>query len=396
MFPQVTFTAGLGPSLTATRVRGRDVDTTEGSYEGIGVDDLSVVFLGELQVLQPLYTFGKISERRRATAFELAARRAQTDMTRAEVAFEVAQLYEGMLFARDSARFLEESERWVEHSIEHTRAEIERETSVTEDDLLRFQAAQGFVKLAFSQAEAGQAQAEAGLVAYLGFPRGTSLAPEESTLEPLPFSSAQKHALFALALKQRPELRALQAGTNAYRALADAEAAGSWPDVFALGFVNAAYTPGRDWAQSRFVVDPLNHFVPGALLGVRWTFTGSMAEDRAAERQAQASELFQTQRWVEAALPAEVTKALEDVRRARRDLLSSEITLKHTKRWLVRASADYSVGLGDARTVSEAATAALQLQLANYEARYRHNVALAALAKATGTLTSQGRFYPTR
>jgi hypothetical protein len=64
---------------------------------------------------------------------------------------------------------------------------------------------------------------------------------------------------------------------------------------------------------------------------------------------------------------------------------------------MVRASADYGIGLGDSRDVTEASTAYAQLRVAYFHAKLRHNVALAELARATGTLTSgAGHLYPTR
>jgi outer membrane protein TolC len=61
----------------------------------------------------------------------------------------------------------------------------------------------------------------------------------------------------------------------------------------------------------------------------------------------------------------------------------------------VQASADYAVGASDSRNVAEAAQAYVQMRVASFDARYRHNVALAELAKVTGGLdAAQNPFYP--
>jgi outer membrane protein TolC len=63
---------------------------------------------------------------------------------------------------------------------------------------------------------------------------------------------------------------------------------------------------------------------------------------------------------------------------------------------MVRASADYSIGLGDSREVTDAARAYVELRMSRMDAIRRHNLALAALGKATGTLQSGTTFYPAK
>jgi outer membrane protein len=397
-FPTVTLIAGAGPSLKAKLVPGTGALSTENAYGDIGWNDLSVAVGAQLEVLQPLYTFGKIDLRARAAEHELRARRAQTDMTRAELAVTVAQLYEGLLFARDSERFLSEIQRWLARSREAAQHELEQETGVREQDVLRLDAALGAVRLNLHHAGAARQQAEAALVAYLGMAPGATLEPREDALELLPRAEADRAGLVALAGQQRPELTALREASAAYLALADAEAAGNLPDFFARLFASAAYTPGRDLVGSRYIQDPLNGFYPGVFVGARWQLTGTMASERAHEHEAKARELDQTMRFARAGVPAEVVKAYEDVKRAALDAEAAEQTIAVAKRWSVLASADYSVGLGDIRELTDATQAFVQLRIAGIESRYRHNLALAELARATGSFqsASSNPFYPTR
>jgi outer membrane protein TolC len=395
-FPQVTLVGAVGPSLTAHLAPGTEIQSTRSSTE-LALRDVSVVVGAQLEVLQPLYTFGKISERQRATALELRARKAQTDMTRAEVAYQVAELYESHLFAQDAYNFFDETLHWLSRTIETTEREIDAGTGPTEQDLLRLRTAQGAARLAVNYASAAIAQSRAGLIAYLGLPPGTQLELLERELELLPQNSRQLGALIELARKTRPEFRGLDAGAGAFEALAEAEEADDLPDLFAMGYLSAAYTPGRDWLDSRFVVDPLNHVVPGVLVGARWRFTGPMAGQRGAEQRAKAAELDRLASWAFIAVPAEVNRAFENLERAKKDAAEAAKTTLLAKKWVVSASADYSVGLGDSRDVTEATTAYVQMRLADFDARFRHNVALAELAKVTGTLTdSNCPFYPTR
>ncbi len=395
--PIVSITAGTGPSLRASLVPGTAVESTENAYGDVGLSDLSVVVGGRVEIIQPLLTFGKIRHRLRASRFEVQARGAQTELKRDELLLEVAQLYESLLFARDVLRFLVESEHWLTRTIEDAERELAAGTGVTDQDVLMLQTALGAIRLGESQARAGRVTLNAALVAHLGYPSESVLEPTEGLLEPLPFRPREVSELIQMALRRRPELRGLSAGQAAFQALADAESAADYPDVFIVGFASGAYTPGRDLVDTRFATDPLNHFVPGLLLGARWTMQGSSADARALENRARARQLAHTELWARQALGADVTRALQELQRATRDIEETARASKVAKEWMVRASADYAIGLGDSRDVADASDSFVRLRVASFDARLRHNSALASLAKATGTIASgRQRLYPPR
>ena len=383
-WPEITVELGVGPSLRAELVPGSGVESTRSRYE-LSASDLSVVVGGRVNVVQPLYTFGKIDGFRSAAAHGVRAREAQARMTQAEVAIEAARLYETLLFARDAQRFFEELQNYVERSILSSEERLSTE-AVTEQDVLRLQTALAAVKLSLHYAQAGQEQARAGLVAYLGLPPATTFVVREDQLLPVRMVQTRAPQLVDQALRRRPELGALEQGALAYDALAAAERARDLPDLFVLGFASGAYTPGRDLVESRYVVDPLYHFEPGVLLGARWQIQGSMSKGRADQRRAQARELRELRSWASVGLPAQVIKAHADVERARRDIAETRTAVGRSKRWMVQANRDYLVGLSDSQSLVDAVRAYAELRAAELEATFRHNVAMAELAHATGSL----------
>lgn len=384
--PSLTAVLGTGPALRARLVPGTGAQSTEDMYGDVGLDDLSVVVGGRFELVQPLYTFGKIAERERAAEHELRARGFETDLARADVAFRVAEMYEGLLFARTAEAFFEETLHWLTRTLEDTRREARAGGSSTEQDVARLEASLAALRLGLHQAAAGKRQAEAGLIAYLAVPSGELPPSSAEGLEPLPVEPGEAHGLVGIALARRPELRALREGGAAYEALARAEAAGDWPDFFALAFASAAYTPGRDVADSRYVQDPFSGFYPGLLVGARWQLTWGMAGERAAEQRAFAKQLSALEAFARTGIPAEVTQAHEDVQRAKADWVETRRGIAFAKAWLVGAEADASVGLGPSSEVADAARAYVDLRVASFDAAFRHNVGLAALARATGTL----------
>lgn len=393
-WPIFTLDAGVGPSLQATLVPGTAIQSVQDQYNGFKTADLSAVFLGNLTLIQPIYTFGKISNRAEAARHGLRAREAQTRMQRSDVAFEVARIYEAYLLARDAERFFDETVHWLDSTLQGAQAKLAQNAGdVTERDVLRLQTGMSLASMGLHQAQAGKAQAQAGLIAYLGLPRNQDITVAEDELEAAGQISRDFAALVALANEKRPEIAALNEGQHALDSLASAESAGSAPDIFAMAFVSGAYTPGRDWIQTRFAIDPLNHFVPGAVLGLRWQFQGRMAAARAAEQTARGDVLRHLGRWADAGIPAEVRRAYEDVLRTSKDIDQGQEAIGKAKKWMVQASADYSVGLLDIREVSDAVGAYVAIRTAVLQARFDHNVAMAGLSRATGTLDSDSNLF---
>lgn len=392
-WPRISLSLGVVPSLRATLVEGSQVDSVESATD-YQLGDVRPGFTGELTIIQPLYTFGKIADRRRAAELGVGAHSAQARMRQADVAMEGAELYEKYLLARDLQRFLEETDHVLVRSIAATEERLAAKAAdVSQHDLLRLKTARGPLVAGLHQAEAGTRQAAAGLRAYFGLRDDAAIEPADLHLEPIPAGDLALAELVRRAYRDRPELVALAHGAAAFDALASAERAGYLPDVVALGFVSGAYTVDRDPVESRFVYDPARHLVPGIGLGLRWELWGDLAGARAAEQRAHAAELRHLESWARTALSADVTSAYEELERARADLPALATAYASAKEWVVRANADYAVGMADSVTLTSAVDAYVTNRLAELDAVYRFNVALARVSRAIGAASDGEALY---
>lgn len=399
-FPELSITAGIATGLQADLEKPPDhgVNSTRSAYDFSLTRDLSATFAVQAKLLQPLYTFGKIDRREEATDAAHDAAKARVEMKAADIALEAAKLYEAHLFARSALLFLEDSESFAQRSLEETEFRLqEGDPEIKVQDQLRLKTAVSLAKVGQAQARAAARQSLEGLRAYLLIPSSTEIIPAEDFIEPISSAPGPLERLVQQALEERPEIQALEHGIVAFHRLADAESAAYFPDIFLMGLISAAYTPGRDWVTSRFILDPMGHFLPMALLGARWTVQWDSAGRRADEVRAQAFRLTALLAWAKAGLPAEVNKAYQDAVHRRTALEELEEALPLTKQWTVRASADYGAGLGTSREITDAAEAYVRVKLSVLDAVYNLNVALAELAKATGALTTGvSELYPGR
>ena len=389
--PTLNVTVGV---LTSIAAENSDQDengvrSARAAYGDFNIDQLRPGFIGRLTAVQPLYTFGKIGLREKAAEAGLEAAKAQAEMGAADILIEVARIYEAHLYAKDVLLFVKDIEGVASRSIEETKARLEVGAfDVKPQDLLRLQTALGAARLVSHYASGVIDQTREGLRAYLGFPPGTKLEISEAFLDPVSMNPTAFEEMVAMARENRPELVALDRGIAAYDHLAAAERADYFPNIFALGYVSGAYTVDRDIPQSRFVVDPLGHFVAGALVGAQWTLEWDMAGHRADEVRAESFRLQNMLEWAETGVPAEGNRFHQEVQRARLDMKQLEETLPLTQEWVVRASADYSAGFDDSRGLTDAVQAFVVMKNNQLDAVYRLNINLAELAKATGTLAA--------
>src|SRR5262249_47788112 len=132
---------------------------------------------------------------------------------------------------------------------------------------------------------------------------------------------------------------------------------------------------------------------PWLAVGLRWEVQGYMADARAQEQRAHADVLMHLGQWAQAGIPAEVRLAYENVLRARKDVDTGSVAVGKAKQWMGQASSDYSIGFLDVRELSDAVEAYVSIRTSLIKAYFDHNVAMAALSKATGTLDGDSSMF---
>ncbi|MEO0814166.1 MAG: TolC family protein, partial [Myxococcota bacterium] len=336
--------------LTFTSLAAENSDNAEngvrsqtGAYRDFSLDQIRPGFSADGTAVLPLYTFGKIGLREKAAKAAERAGVAQVELTAGEVVFEAIDIYELYLLSHEIWLFLQDIKGIGERSVEDTRARLEvADPDTRRGDLLRLTTSLKLAETLENQVEAGMSQALEGLRAYLSIPADAKIEIVDDALLPITADPSGLEKMIALAKENRAEFKALTEGIKAYSALADAERADYYPDFFLGGYVSGAYTPDRDWLQSRYVLDPFGHFVAGAGLGLRWTLDWDGASYRSDEVLADAYKLQGLLRWAEQGIPAEVNQVYQNVKRARDDIKAFDEGIPDAREWLLRATTDFS------------------------------------------------------
>lgn len=383
-WPQLTALGVIGPSPEAERVDGaglstplRSVNARDGAVNGaFGRLDLLLV--------QPIYTFGLIDNLRAAAEHGVRAQRAGRDKTAAEVALKVREAYTGLLLFNELGSLLGDLHEQLLRAGE--RLELLQEGGfAAEQDLFKLRAFQGELEKNVHLSERGAGIAAEALRVWTGLPAGTTVAPAESRLSPELDALAPLDRYIEDARSRRPEFTQLAEGLRAKRALVEAERARAWPMVFVGIQGSVAQATNRDRVlNNAYVSDPLQHAYIGPVLGLRYDLDFGVASGRVREAEAEVGKLEALRAHALEGIPLQVAKAYGEVREAARNVAALDRAYGNAKKWVISASANFDLGIGDTKDLADAVLALAKTRAEYFQAVFNHRVGLARLDNAAG------------
>ncbi len=337
----------IGPrlrSMTGTWVATIEKGEEDGHLGPFGRLDLTII--------QPLYTFGKISSRKDAAYHGVEAQRAARERRKGEVILKVKELYFGLLLAKQG----KEAAADIEAFIEDARKRIQRliqlgSTSVDESDLYRLEAYAAEAKRFKAKAETGSN------LAYMALKRTIGLAPQEEfqlDLKELPKDTralGDQQDYIQRALQLRPEFQQIEQGLQAKRSLVEAAKADMYPSIFAAAIGSFAGAPGREHFDEPYIGDDFNHASMGVVLGAKWHFDLGILQGKVDKAEAEYQRLLHTKEFATRNIPIEVAKYYQEAVESMTAFQASEKAAAASRKWIVVAFANFDMGVGQARDI---------------------------------------------
>lgn len=371
-------TSGLVPSAKG--------DIFNPPQDTAGLRDLGPFTQAELEFMQPLYVAGA-AHLWRAARQGVAVEEAGLAGQGLDLRLEVAELYYGVLLARELGQLAAD----LKKKIEEKRAEIEDNPAIPLSGRYKFQLA--LVELGKEQAliDRKQELAQAALAWKTGLEAGPALSLDAPGLVPDSAAVPSLDSLCAAAFARRPDWQKLQAGLQAKEALVSAAQGGYYPQVVLSGALRYAVAPNRTDQHNPFVKDEFNYLNGGVVLRLRqsleWDLIGTEVDRARAEYQ----ELKAKERVNAQGLRVDVQRAQTEYRSALAELQAATETRRLSRQWAKEAQEAYELDPEEAKELIAGFEAWAQSEQAYYEAVYRHNVALARLEKTAGGLSLRRR-----
>jgi outer membrane protein TolC len=373
-------------------VRRMPVDPSQYGINTI-VSETSTSFSGvftrtELRLVQPLFTFGKISAGRHAATRGLEASKAREIGQAADVELNVKKAYYGMKAARAALETLSEGLERVVDAQKQIEGDLAKGTgNVTQTDRLRMRTVKAEVDIRLLEAQKMADEARAGLRALLGPEAPADLDIDEEPLDPLEVPQRPLAHYEEQARLSRPEVRALDNLLASKRALSDLERRRQYPDLVLIGSASYAHSTSIDNPKNAFYNDPFNTKYPsiGGALALRLPLDLGVRNAKAAQIKAEADETEARRREALGGIAYEVQRAHAGLNEATKRLAVVRDGERAAKAWLTAVAANFATGLAETRDFTDAVVQSFQFRIRALQTIFDLNVAAATLTRATGT-----------
>ncbi|MDE2179951.1 MAG: TolC family protein [candidate division NC10 bacterium] len=378
--PQIEVVGIVGPS---SRARGtveggspdrKDKPTVDNVFERV-----------EMKLVQPLYTFGKLTGFREAAEEGVKVEKAKVEEKAADLILKVKELYYGRLLASDMLGLIDEIKKDLDKAIDKTERQLKAEVpGADEMDLYKLKAFRGEVLKNREEAQKGFDLATTGLMFYAGLDRTHPFELDAIGLEVVPKEVESEDRGMGMALELRPEMTQVRAGLKATASLVKAEESNLYPQFFVA--LNGVYAQAgnRTRQQNPWAFDPLNDRYTVVVLGFKYDLDFGITRGKIRVAQAEHLKVGEMKSFAEQGIPVQVRKAHRELTEAKETLKATEDGWRNAKKWLVAAKANYDLGVGESKELGQAAESYARLRADNFKAMYNYNLALANIEHATG------------
>ncbi len=343
----------------------------------------------EVELLQPIYTWGELGGNIRAARAGVAVEAAAVREKEVEVALRTGELYYNVLLAEALFRVAEEAEDVLAKAKEEIEKLLdEGDEGVDEADRFQILIAEQEFERRKVEVTQQRLTARTALARQLFLPEGAVLVPEDAALTPLTFTLDSLDVYVATALARRPELSRADAGLTAREALVEVARSDYYPKLFLGASIKFSAIEGRYRQRNPYVSDPFLSRGLQAGLGLRQKLNFAQTRARVEQARAERDEVRFQAEGARQLIRFEVEEAYRNVLIARSALGARSEALRLSKEWLRTEQINFDLDIGDVDNLIKAVQTKLELEAAQNDAVRQYNVAVLRLLRAAGILTT--------
>lgn len=378
---------GVVPGARLTPGANPNDITAIDSGSNRGLTDLGPFFRVEVNALQPLWTWGRLDAANDAAAAGIVARKNLVTDTANGIQNRVLELVMGirlttklLAIGADVQSALREADARVQKSLKANDGEISPE------DRYRIEIFRSQLTQRIADGERTLRVARVGLAATLG------MRPDQLQLrdDPLPDTSQVRPPDLALALedaiRQRPDLKALDAGILAKEADVRAARAELLPQLGIVAQFAYGLAPGRDIISNPYVGDYFNALTIGGALVIRQNLSFWTVATAANKKDSELNTLRKQRAGAVRAIQVEVENAIAELTAAITKKDAAVKAVAAGRSWFRSATLNFGVGVGDSRDLIDAYRGYSEAQFGDAQATFDLLAAQSRLNKVTGRM----------
>ncbi|MBI5529406.1 MAG: TolC family protein [Deltaproteobacteria bacterium] len=386
--PNVSATVmGGGPVAPESKKVDRVTDAS--NLGSLGVTGAGVIVQGSVDVVWPLYTFGRLGSILDAAGSGIDAATAGIAAARDAVVLDTRKAYYGVIAAREVIAVLEDGKDKLREARKKIKDLLAADDpQATEKDLFKIDFYAAELESRFQETKKGLAVAEAALRVMIGADEDEQVTAKPLDIEAgLPEPGPVSGHLGETAA--RPDLRALGHAVKARSSLADAAGRLYYPNLFVGGGLRFSQSSVQFDTGNPLVRDDLNYLGGAVGLGLRLELDVGIKLAQEEQARAELSKLRFQSALAARGAALQVRKAHADYVHARANWLAYKDGAKAARKWLAASMLNYNIGVGDTRDLLEALVAQAQGRIQQLKAAYEARVALAELELASGKGTGR-------
>jgi outer membrane protein TolC len=339
----------------------------------------------DLDLLQPIFTFGKLSGLTNAAHFGVQAGQAKLDGERESIRFRVRQLYWAMVLGKELLTVVQDADTELKKAENKVQEKLdEGSDEVTQTDLFKLQIFRYEINKKLRQALDQRELTKSALKSTLGLTDDVDLDVATEYLDPLGVQLDSLSVYYEMAVRNRAELSQLRAGINARRALVKVSKSDYFPQFFFGGQIKYNFAKDRFDPKGQFIYNPTNYFRPGIVVGMNWNLNFQQTRDKVRVAQAEFLLLAQKEKLLVDGIKLDVQKAYLEVKQAEKNMRDSRKALKASDNWLRSQTMTFDIGVGEVKDLIDAFKANGAMQAEHLQNIFKFNVAVAKLSKAIG------------
>lgn len=348
-------------------------------------EDWAIFTRAEINAIQPLFSWGAIGNA--IAAAQAGARSAQFQFSavRAEAEVQLLELYYSYLLSLEVSRILDEAQDAIDQFERRLNEMLEDgDPTVKESDVFKFEILKSEFQIRVVEADESLFQIERLWNYLLRSDSQTVWLPKENFLDPIPYQLRSYSYYQQMALMNRPELKAAEAGRDALRNARDAVRAQQFPLLF-LGLTGSyANTPNRPRQTNPFIINSTNYATAGIGFGIRQNLNFSTIRTNLERADIEYRRVSDLEHAIQDGIILELNDTYREAIIAERRVSQSRESLAIARNWVRNEQLNYDIGFGDVEDLLDALQKELEIRFELNQYTFELNKKIAELLKASG------------
>lgn len=339
----------------------------------------------ELNAVQPLYSWGAISNAVKAAQAGARAAEYQFSAVKAEAELQLFELYYSYLLAIEISRILDDANSKIE-SVESRLYQMrdDGDPDIKESDIFKFDIFKSEFQVQIVEVRESLDYVKRIWDYALQAEPNVVYIPEENFLDPLNYNLNNFDYYQTQAMMMRPELKGVEYGIEALSNSKESVRARLFPMVF-LGITGSfANTPNRPRQTNPFIINSTNYASGAIGLGIRQNLNFSSTRRTIERADIEYRRVTDLHKAVTDGIILELNDRYREAVIAESRLNQTREALVMARNWVRNEELNYDIGFGDVEDLLDAVQKELELRLELKQNVFDLNRKSAALLKAGG------------